>query len=315
MRIKEILVESLNETLTQPLPWNKYKEPYGYEYTFKTPSGQQGMASLLVKHGTAELMFDINGEMGVTGKGEAFPVFSTVMDIAKNAANDPIMDDVYKIQFSAKSDEPSRIKFYQRLAKMLDFPGYEYVGQKTGDMYAVFKYIDPQKKAEWDAHQEAKRQAAMVPPEEQIEEEVSQQELNQVETFADRLWNKFGIDVAFTRHFFDRVNDPRNGKPISAAELVRLFKKEYERHGKQIAGMDGEAVMKDTGTDVNMPFAKQGNKIAAKTIMRKKNFMTPDPEYVVSEDDPCWKGYHQIGTKEKSGRQVPNCVPLEETKR
>ena len=25
--------------------------------------------------------------------------------------------------------------------------------------------------------------------------------------------------------------------------------------------------------------------------------------------DPCWKGYHQIGTKKKAGRTVPNCVP------
>jgi hypothetical protein len=24
--------------------------------------------------------------------------------------------------------------------------------------------------------------------------------------------------------------------------------------------------------------------------------------------DPCWKGYEMVGTKEKSGRQVPNCV-------
>jgi Domain of unknown function (DUF6321) len=28
--------------------------------------------------------------------------------------------------------------------------------------------------------------------------------------------------------------------------------------------------------------------------------------------DPCWKGYEMIGTKEKGGRTVPNCVPKEE---
>lgn len=26
---------------------------------------------------------------------------------------------------------------------------------------------------------------------------------------------------------------------------------------------------------------------------------------------PCWKGYKQIGTKEKDGKTVPNCVPEE----
>jgi len=30
------------------------------------------------------------------------------------------------------------------------------------------------------------------------------------------------------------------------------------------------------------------------------------------KDNPCWKGYHPVGTKEKSGRTVPNCVPTNE---
>jgi hypothetical protein len=29
------------------------------------------------------------------------------------------------------------------------------------------------------------------------------------------------------------------------------------------------------------------------------------------KDNPCWKGYHPVGTKEKNGRTVPNCVPNE----
>ena len=28
-----------------------------------------------------------------------------------------------------------------------------------------------------------------------------------------------------------------------------------------------------------------------------------------SKDNPCWKGYHPVGTKKKNGRTVPNCVP------
>jgi len=27
------------------------------------------------------------------------------------------------------------------------------------------------------------------------------------------------------------------------------------------------------------------------------------------EKDPCWKGYKQIGMKDKDGKEVPNCVP------
>ena len=29
----------------------------------------------------------------------------------------------------------------------------------------------------------------------------------------------------------------------------------------------------------------------------------------VNEASPCWKGYKQVGMKDKGGRQVPNCVP------
>ena len=28
------------------------------------------------------------------------------------------------------------------------------------------------------------------------------------------------------------------------------------------------------------------------------------------KEDPCWKGYEQIGMKEKNGKKVPNCVPI-----
>ena len=27
--------------------------------------------------------------------------------------------------------------------------------------------------------------------------------------------------------------------------------------------------------------------------------------------DPCWDGYEQIGMKEKNGKKVPNCVPIQ----
>ncbi len=30
---------------------------------------------------------------------------------------------------------------------------------------------------------------------------------------------------------------------------------------------------------------------------------------LLKEEDPCWKGYKQIGMKKKKGKKVPNCVP------
>tara|TARA_B100000989_G_scaffold289427_1_gene261281 strand:+ start:21500 stop:23032 length:1533 start_codon:yes stop_codon:yes gene_type:complete len=117
--------------------------------------------------------------------------------------------------------------------------------------------------------------------------DVTDQELQQLEVYADKMFASLGIDVEFSRHFKDRVNDPRNKKPITIAELTRLFKQIYKKHGKPIAqlGPDAEAVMKDMRTDVNVPFALQWDgkelDLVAKTIMRKPNFATPNPEFAV----------------------------------
>jgi len=32
-----------------------------------------------------------------------------------------------------------------------------------------------------------------------------------------------------------------------------------------------------------------------------------------NSEDPCWKGYKQLGTKVKDGKDVPNCIPVEES--
>ena len=121
-----------------------------------------------------------------------------------------------------------------------------------------------------------------------LERFVTKSDLSQIEKYADRLFAKVGIDVEFTRHFVDRVNDERNKKQISVAELVRIFNKAYQKYGKAIArlGPDAEAVMKDMRTDINMPFVlKLVNngmlELVAKTIMRKKDFKTSNKTFPV----------------------------------
>ena len=35
----------------------------------------------------------------------------------------------------------------------------------------------------------------------------------------------------------------------------------------------------------------------------------PTPGRIDRSEDPCWAGYHMVGTKIKNSRKVPNCVP------
>ena len=88
------------------------------------------------------------------------------------------------------------------------------------------------------------------------EKEVTKSDLDQIEKYADRLFGAVGIDVEFTRHFLDRVNDVRNKMQITSAEITRLFKQSYRKFGKVIRklGPDAQAVLTDMKTDINMPF-------------------------------------------------------------
>jgi nicotinic acid mononucleotide adenylyltransferase len=114
-----------------------------------------------------------------------------------------------------------------------------------------------------------------------FEEEVTQKQLNDLERFADRLLDKFGIDVEFTKHFADRMNDDRNKPAITIAELQRVFKKIAKNKAKNIRqNPDIEAVLKDIQADLNLPIVinydseKDEYEVVNKTIMRKKNFGT-----------------------------------------
>ena len=55
-------------------------------------------------------------------------------------------------------------------------------------------------------------------------------------------------------------------------------------------------------------------KLSDKYLDSTKNEDITDEENITEkdEDDPCWDGYEQVGTKMKDGEEVPNCVPISE---
>jgi len=114
-----------------------------------------------------------------------------------------------------------------------------------------------------------------------VNEEVTQRQITDLEKFADRLLDKFGVDVEFTRHFADRMNDERNDPKITIPELQRFFKKIAKNKAKDIkSNPNSEAVLNDIQSDLNLPVVIKYNRddeefeVVNKTIMRKKNFKT-----------------------------------------
>ena len=112
-----------------------------------------------------------------------------------------------------------------------------------------------------------------------MSEDFTQKDVNDLEKFADRILKKYDIDVEFTRHFVDRLNDPRNSPEIKVSELQRFFKKIQRNKGKNIRNNpDIEAVLKDMSTNLNLPVVikTKGDsfEVTNKTIMRKPDFKT-----------------------------------------
>ena len=112
------------------------------------------------------------------------------------------------------------------------------------------------------------------------EGEVTQSQLNKLETELDNLFASVGVDIEFTRHFFERVNDERNVRDITIDELRTIFKEVYSEYKNRLkkygSGFDG--VFKNPPTAINIPFTLSWDKekeeldLINKTIMRKKNF-------------------------------------------
>jgi hypothetical protein len=119
---------------------------------------------------------------------------------------------------------------------------------------------------------------------------ITRQQLVVLEKWLDKMFAALGIDIAFTRHFLDRLNDPRNVRQIGMCELQKIFTDTFRKHGQALKKMgqrEIEAVLADLTTNINIPFVLKFDPrqrelvLVNKTIMRKKNFMTPDRKLTV----------------------------------
>jgi hypothetical protein len=113
--------------------------------------------------------------------------------------------------------------------------------------------------------------------------EMAKADMDAVEKYADQQLAPSDIELGKeTDHFFQRLNDPRNGKEISPAELTGFFKRLAKNKKKflEFVKQYKEFVVKDRRTDINIPFVVMANKLIAKTIMRKDDFKSVTPIYV-----------------------------------
>jgi len=127
-------------------------------------------------------------------------------------------------------------------------------------------------------------------------EEVTPKQLSDIRTSINKQFSSLGIRVDLdTRHFKKRVDDKRNVKPISSAELIGVFKRAAKKWKSKkftdtilttvdpvTGNKDKQAVIHDKQTDINIAAVLDttGSRMPEfiiKTILRKKEFGTRSP--------------------------------------
>ena len=127
-------------------------------------------------------------------------------------------------------------------------------------------------------------------------EDVTPKQLIDIRTSINKQFSSLGIQVDLdTRHFKKRVDDKRNVKPISSAELIGVFKRASKKWKSKkftntilttvdpvTGNKDKQAVIHDKQTDINIAAVLDttGSRMPEfiiKTILRKKEFGTRSP--------------------------------------
>ena len=117
---------------------------------------------------------------------------------------------------------------------------------------------------------------------------VTWNDLKRLESVLDNMFASAKLDIAFTRHFHERINGSRGyGGTVTLPEIQDAFRKTYSKYASKIAShpIDWKAVINDVSKDLNMPFTLdwdgKSKKMIMVTAMKKRDFRTPDPKLPV----------------------------------
>jgi hypothetical protein len=129
--------------------------------------------------------------------------------------------------------------------------------------------------------------------------------------------NRTGMDSA--RALAQRAKDNVNSKKsVAEAKDPREYGYEGEMALNQLKTLVrcAEMIEDMLKPDTDLPEWVQSKiTLATDYIQTAADYLYSESEVNEAKkmkgEDPCWTGYHMIGTKPKGGKQVPNCVPEE----
>jgi hypothetical protein len=120
------------------------------------------------------------------------------------------------------------------------------------------------------------------------QQQIPWNDLKRLESVLDAMFASAKLDIAFTRHFWERMNGSRGyGGTVTIPEIQDAFRKTYAKHAQKIKDhpVDWKAIIHDVSKSLNMPFTLEWDgkmkKMVMMTAMKKTNFMSPDPKLAV----------------------------------
>lgn len=102
-----------------------------------------------------------------------------------------------------------------------------------------------------------------------------------------------------------RMRHPQARDDLEA--LIYDFRSGQQQDRRDISRLDAENDQEEASIE-EIERMIQAIKSRREEIAEKRD---RTPGKISKSEDPCWSGYHMVGTKKKGGREVPNCVPGE----
>ena len=139
-------------------------------------------------------------------------------------------------------------------------------------------------------------------------EETVEEEVEQIDELSSKTLHSYvhkatpqshlrtkGINKALTKSMY-KAMAPKPKSVKEESEVIDEDQNDYRRKIEKNNKRFVAAAKRQQNPLTNVPIAKE---------IEKRMQQKP----VKEDSDPCWKGYKMVGTKQKNGRTVPNCVP------
>lgn len=227
-------------------------------------------------------------------------------DESGDKSEKPFDDEPFDAGVEADEDEDPE-KFIQQLAGKLGTSLRKYNDERGEpdlelEKYAINSVISATHTAEMDEEDQKDiiKKIKMSGAGDENDDIDKDLDVDSEEPVADKEELEFGSEEELEEN--DMLTQNLRNMKDDADEILSMDKDELK---KKLRGHDWALDHISTSTD--------DTEEVADFLTTEEGYIALGDDIEITEDeDPCWDGYEMVGMKEKGGKEVPNCVPVDE---